>query len=129
LDFSFQKEEKLCSRKAFDILIKTGKTSFLFPFRVQWMVTDYPLSFPVQVAFAVPKRRFKRANKRNFIKRRIREAYRLHKEPLYQLLEEKQLRIQLLIVYIAPEVMTFHELEPKLVTLFGKIMAELQELA
>jgi ribonuclease P protein component len=127
LEFTFKKGERLCSRKAFEILVKTGKVSFLFPLRVQWAITEYPQSFPAQIAFSVPKRNFKRANKRNLLKRRLREAYRYNKHPLYQFLQEKNIKIQLLIVYIAPEVINYHELEPKLQQILGKILAELQK--
>ena len=34
--------------------------------------------------FVVPKKKHKRANKRNIIKRRMREAYRLNKQTLYE---------------------------------------------
>ena len=129
MNFTFTKEERLCSKKAFESLVTTGKTSFLYPYKATWAITDYPLTFPAQVAFAVPKRKFKRANRRNYIKRRLREAYRLNKAPLYDFLTEKNLRIQILIVYIATEEKTFHELEPKLKTLLGNIMADIQKTA
>ena len=127
LNFSLNKSERLCSRKAFEILLKGSKVKFCFPLRVLWSVTDYPQEFPVQVAFSVPKRRFKRANKRNLLKRRLREAYRLNKNPLYDVLTQKGLRIQVLFVYIGTEVLTYHEIEPKLSTIIQQIMADVEK--
>ena len=126
---TFKKEEHLCSRKAFETLFKDGSSLFHFPFRIIWMKTDYPLTYPAQIAFAVPKKRFKRANKRNLIKRRLREAYRLNKHPLYQFLTEHETQIQFLIVYIAPEILTYHEIEPKIKNALGQIMAAIQKTA
>ena len=83
----------------------------------------------MQIAFAVPKKRFKRANKRNLVKRRLREAYRLNKAPFYLFLEEKKIRLQLLVVYIAPDVLTYHELEPKIKNALNNIMAAVQKAA
>jgi ribonuclease P protein component len=38
----------------------------------------------VKAMFVVPKKKFKRANERNTLKRRMREAYRLQKSGLYE---------------------------------------------
>jgi ribonuclease P protein component len=129
LDFSFKKTERLSSQKDLDNLIKKGSVHFLFPLRVVWMVTDYPIPGPAQVAFAVPKKRFKRANKRNLIKRRLREAYRLNKHVLYESLNQKDIHIQLLIVYIAPDVLSYQKIEPKIISILDYIMANIQKTA
>lgn len=52
---------------------------------------------PLQVAFAVPKRSFKKAYLRNRLKRRMREAYRLQKHSLLPTLIEKEIRLVLFI--------------------------------
>ena len=90
------------------------------------MKTDYNQPFPVQIAFSVPKRRYKRANRRNTIKRRMREAFRLHKSKLYSTLTEKQIKIQILIVYIAPEELIYHELETKFKMVLDQIIGYVQ---
>lgn len=109
--------------------MKEGTASFLFPFKITWIKTEYPIPYPAQIAIAVPKRRYKRANKRNLIRRRIREAYRAQKDQLYNFLEERHVRIQLLVVYIAPEIMDYHELEPKLSSVLKQIMAGIKKSA
>lgn len=45
---------------------------------------ELPVQYPVQAAFSVSKKNFKRAVMRNLLKRRMREAYRLNKEIVYQ---------------------------------------------
>jgi ribonuclease P protein component len=129
VNHTFKKEEHLCSRKAFETLLKDGSSLFCFPFRIVWMKTDYPLTCAAQVAFAVPKKRFKQAHKRNLIKRRLREAYRLNKQTLYRFLTDHEIRVQFLIVYIAPEILTYHEIEPKIKNALDKIMAAIQKTA
>ena len=52
---------------------------------------------------SVSKRRFKRAVKRNRVKRQIREAYRLNKQPLLEALAEKDLRLALAFIYLSDE--------------------------
>ena len=43
--------------------------------------------------FVVPKKKHKRANKRNDIKRRMREVYRLNKHALYEALKTQKIDI------------------------------------
>jgi ribonuclease P protein component len=125
--FTLKKDERLCSRKALDSLFLDGKSSFLFPFKIQWKITNIPQPYPVKVAFSVPKKRFKRATKRNLLKRRMREAYRLNKNQLYDILKNKEIFIHLLFVYVSSEVMTYHELEPKMHGAIKLILAEIQK--
>ena len=127
LELTFKKEERLCSKKAFENLLSSGSSSFLFPLKVIWIKTDYPLPHPAQIAFAVPKRRFKKAHDRNLIKRILREAYRHNKHPFYQFLSENEIRLQLLVVYIAPNMMTYHEITPKVKGTLDSIMAAIQK--
>jgi ribonuclease P protein component len=127
MNLFFKKTERIKSRKALEILIKKGFVHFVFPVRVVWMITNHPIESQAQVAFSVPKKRFKRANKRNLIKRRMREAYRLNKNGFYQKLEEQNIHIQLLIVYIAPEVLTFREIDSKIKATFDHIVANIQK--
>lgn len=122
---SFSKEEKLCSRKAIETLLKDGKPVFCFPYKVLWVKTQYEQPFPVQIAFSVPKRRHKRANKRNTIKRRMREAFRHYKVPLYKILTDKEVKIQILIVYIAPEVLKYDEMKPKFKNVLDQIAGQI----
>ena len=56
-----------------------------FPIRVVYRLVDQqPDMAQVQMLVSVPKKHFKRAVKRNRVKRQIREAYRQHKQILWQ---------------------------------------------
>ena len=77
------KEERLCSRKALEELFGGGHQSVsAFPVRAVYMPNEVGV---VRVMVSVSKRYFKRAVKRNRIKRQLREAYRLQKELLQPL--------------------------------------------
>lgn len=66
-----------------------GSRSFsIFPLRVVWLPAE-ELDVQASILISVSKRRFKRAVKRNRIKRQIREAYRLNKQILLAPLTEK----------------------------------------
>lgn len=74
------KDERLCSRKALEELFGGGHQSVsAFPIRAVFMPNGLGM---VRIMVSVSKRYFKRAVKRNLIKRQLREAYRLQKELL-----------------------------------------------
>lgn len=78
--FTFKKSERLSSKKDIQELFKNGSSFYLYPFKIITLpASDVKMH---QVLFTVPKRNFKRAVDRNLLKRRMREAYRLHKHLL-----------------------------------------------
>ena len=75
-----QKRERLCSRKSMETLFAPGHQSLsAFPLRAVFLPTE---ESGVRIMVSVSKRNFKRAVRRNRIKRQIREAYRLNKDLL-----------------------------------------------
>lgn len=91
MEFTFTKIERLCSKKAIDELFATGKSKTQFPIKLIYKSVEFESPFPVRAMFVVPKKKHKRANKRNIIKRRMREVYRLNKHTLYESLQTQKL--------------------------------------
>jgi ribonuclease P protein component len=114
-DLSFQRTERLKSRKTIGLLFKSGggQSYVAYPLRVVWVQLgeETETEFPSQVALSVPKRIFKTAVERNRLKRQIREAYRLHKHELYEKLAAADHRIALMLMYVAKEALPFAEIE------------------
>ena len=78
--FTLPKEERLCSRKALEELFGGSNKSILaYPVRAVFQQTE---ETGIRIMVSVSKRFFKRAVKRNRIKRQLREAYRLNKHIL-----------------------------------------------
>jgi ribonuclease P protein component len=120
--FTFRKKEKLCSQKLIGEMFLSGNSFLCYPLKVTWIkVEELQSEFPVQIAFSVPKRIFKRAHDRNRIKRLMREAYRLQKSVLYDAAETEKVKIALMLVYIGKEQMEFNRIE----TAEGKVISRL----
>lgn len=62
----------------------------------------------IKTLFSVPKRAFKRANKRNLLRRRMKEAYRLNKELLMKQVDGEVLNIAW--IYLGKEVISYQEI-------------------
>ena len=76
---TLHKSERLDKKKVIDKMFSGGARSFsVFPLRVVYLPVE-ELEAPVSILVSVSKRRFKRAVKRNRVKRQIREAYRKNK--------------------------------------------------
>ena len=76
---TLHKSERVCSRNTVEQLFGGGQSRAMsaFPIRMVYMLTDKADEEPAaQMLVSVPKRCFKRAVKRNRVKRQVREAYR-----------------------------------------------------
>ena len=80
MDASFPKSERLCGKKAVEALFERGKVFQAGCLRCRCLLRED--TEPCRIVVSVPKRHFKRAVKRNLLKRRIRESYRLQKDLL-----------------------------------------------
>ncbi|MGP1422410.1 MAG: ribonuclease P protein component [Prevotella fusca] len=106
-----RKSERLCSRRLIDILFGAGGSHAMtaFPLKAVYRLVesnsvssaseDDVDESKVQVLVSVPKKHFKRAVKRNRVKRQVREAYRKHKS-FVTLRVNEQSDKQLLIAFI-----------------------------
>ena len=76
---TFPKQMKLCGQEAISALYKEGKRFTSWPLRVTFQ--EIPEE-QTRVLVWAPKSLFKRAVKRNHLRRLMREAYRLHQDLL-----------------------------------------------
>ncbi len=99
--YQFTKKEKLCSKKLIERLFTEGKGFLLYPIKVNFLLIDNNISSPAQVLITVSRKRFKKAVKRNRIKRLLRESYRLSKSKLYFFLSSINKNCLISIAYIS----------------------------
>ncbi len=123
---SFPKAEHLCGEKRIARLYTQGEPFMAFPFRVVFRIEQKKDLVSASVMVSVPKKRFKRAVKRNRLKRLLREAYRLNKHALIDLLEEKQLQIHVAFNYVSDEELDFVTVEKKMKIALQKLMDKIK---
>ena len=102
--YALPKAERLRSLGAVRRLFDEGTAGFVYPFRYM-VITEQSTQPSVEVLFSVPKRNHKRANKRNLLRRRMKEAYRLNKSLLAA--EDRGVVIDLALIYSSKELLPY----------------------
>jgi len=111
--YTLNKNERLRSQKVIDKLFASGDSFIAYPLRVVYSVTpnDTENKPCVSMMVSVSKKRFKRAVKRNRVKRLVKEAYRLNKQGFADLALETGQDIQIAFLFLKNELPTFVEIE------------------
>ncbi|MCE2616762.1 MAG: ribonuclease P protein component [Phocaeicola sp.] len=113
--YTLQKSERLNSKLLMDSLFMGGSKSFpSFPLRVvyKWIDTQEGRS-DASILISVSKKYFKRAVKRNRVKRQVREAYRKHKHLLLDKLAEKDKQIIIAFIWLDDKLHSTKEVDAK----------------
>jgi len=116
---SLCREERLRGERVISNLFERGHTFFLPPYKVFWMKIPETCAFPIRFAVSVPKRRFKRAVKRNLMKRRTREVFRTNKQILNTTVTDGQ--VQLIVIYSSDQLLPYIELEEAMKQILHRI--------
>lgn len=104
---SFPKRMRLSGRSAAGKLFAEGQSGFVYPFRYLFISsTADECGAGVSVLITVPKKYHKRANRRNVLKRRTREAFRVLNKELIEAAEEKK-SVEIALIYSSKEMLEF----------------------
>ncbi len=120
---TFRKRERMVSNLLIEALFDSGRSRSVsaFPLRAVFRTTERREgSAPVQVLISVPKKRFRHAVDRNRVKRQIREAYRHHKELLWQQIPDDKMML-VGFVWLSDRHSPTPEVEKRIVSILQRI--------
>ena len=122
-----KKRERMVSQKLIDTLFGGGCSQSMaaFPLRAVYIKKERAHGeVPVQMLVSVPKKRFKHAVDRNRVKRQVREAFRQHKELLYEALTEHE-QLLLAFIWLSDEHRSSRDVELRVVGLMQRVAEKL----
>ena len=122
MNFTYNKKEKLKSKKLIDQLFTEGQSVSAFPLRLVFLETTFDDNVIAKTGVSVSKRYFKTAVDRNRIKRLLREVYRLNKAGFFNNITTQY---AFMILYIGKEKPTFTLVENKMKILFDKFSSKI----
>ena len=128
--FTLGKKERLKSRKQIEHLFSEGKNFPLAPFRIYYWVTPVAAKSDSNLQFGVgvSGKNFKRAVDRNRIKRLTREAYRLQKNQLQEVLTGKNLQLNIFFIYTSKGLAEFNIVKEKVNVILNKLTKIVDEI-
>ncbi len=111
---TFSKEERICGEKSVSALLAGGRYGFMGAFRFCHKAGGEHS----RIMVSVPKKKFKRAVRRNLMKRRIREAYRRQKDLL------KDTPTDVLFIYNSGELLPYDTVFTQIGDILKKIASK-----
>jgi ribonuclease P protein component len=109
----FPEKERLSLKKDIDKLFNNGLSVIAYPLRVLYLLQTEETSEngEVSILVSVPKKRFKRAVKRNRLKRLMRESYRLNNSELKSTVSRSGKNLSVAFIYISDSVCLYKDIE------------------
>jgi len=120
---TFPKRDKLKSSLEIEQLYRENRFIVSYPLKCYYSFSDIiENKSNLRVAFSVPKKTFKLAIDRNKLKRRMREAYRVHYKTVFEtLINDKEKQLKLFFIYIGKEILESEIVEKNMRVVLQKI--------
>ena len=123
--FKFPKKQKLCSETVIKEMFSNGKSFTTSALRLVWKVDNNQDEVAIKSIIVVPKKKIRLAVKRNIIRRRMKEAYRLHKIELENMLKNKELHLSIAIIYQKENILPYKTMEEEIKLILERLSKEI----
>ena len=128
--FTYQKKDKLKSRKQMQFLFSKGTAITMHPIRLLYTIEKGEAGiFPnglLQAGVGAPSRQFRKAVQRNKVKRLLREGYRLEKPNFTNSISITNTRLNLFFLYVDAHVQTQQQIQATIKLLLQKLSDKLK---
>ena len=132
--FTYQKLDKLKSRKQTQFLFSKGQAITVFPIRLVYTIeiidnttSTTPSSYLLQAGVGAPSNTFKKAVLRNRVKRLLREAYRLEKPSFVNQAALENKKVNLFFLYTDTLVLPQAEIQAKVKEALALLLTKLKK--
>ncbi len=124
MKISFAKKERILSKKTANTIYQSGNRLNGNYLNCFWREESIKTDIPIKLLISVPKKKIKKAVDRNYIKRLVRESYRLNKKMVYNSMIKS---IEIILIYNHHNLIDFKTLNSELLTLFNLIRKKTNE--
>ena len=128
--FTYQKKDKLKSRKQMQFLFSKGTAITMHPIRLLYTIEKEEAGIfsngLLQAGVGAPSRQFRKAVQRNKVKRLLREGYRLEKPNFTNSISITNTRLNLFFLYVDANVQTQQEIQATIKLLLQKLSDKLK---
>ena len=129
-NFTYQKKDKLKSRKQMQFLFSKGTAITMHPIRLLYTIEKAEAGiFPnglLQAGVGAPSRQFRKAVQRNKVKRLLREGYRLEKPNFTNSISLSNTRLNLFFLYLDANVQTQQQIQATINLILQKLADKLK---
>ena len=123
--FEFPKKQKLCSETVIKEMFSNGKSFTTSAVRLVWKEDNNEDEVTVKSIIVVPKKKIRLAVKRNIIRRRMKEAYRLNKVELETILKSKNLQLSIALIYQNGKILPYNSIVEEIKLILGRLSKEI----
>ena len=128
--FTYQKKDKLKSRKQMQFLFSKGTAITMHPIRLLYTIEKEEAGIfsngLLQAGVGAPSRQFRKAVQRNKVKRLLREGYRLEKPNFTNSISITNTRLNLFFLYVDANVQTQQQIQATIKLLLQKLADKLK---